>query len=1301
MARIVVKYEDATVYKPSDYDTLEGIVAQECPDFTWEQFALFNWGTKLHPEVNRALIELYGCIEVDTADCTKSKIHAKYAATGATREMRIPKLWKKEGLAVNQTHTAKLKHRKPFPAIRIDALDKWFIPETETCEFNYALEGVKERADKVDFDVYCSKYCKANNAADGKFLKYTFTALDIPLLERKEKLKTDERCSERFDEWKGESEAADGILKPRGKGKRYISVANSPYTVHLRYYKQAADAKARIDVKPFWVQWKYPEPKAIPAPQSLAEKFPLPGAPPVVVPPVAAASTAPPVPTTVIKDSLKIKWEVKDTTRLSHGQILICDKDFNIVFRHALGTADLSQGEHEWTWDDARVKPLLAKMPYRIQIQAHTKIDEDDGLAVAAMHTEVRLYVHKEIGKELFDPLKDNPKDEQCFKLSVAPFWHKPQPPDQGGDEWYRLRLAECGFHPGPVDTEARDEVNNAIKDFQRSIPKRTSPAEAAEEGTARTARQTKTRADKEKAEAELKKKKADEKLAAQEKEVEKLKKEKKEAEDAKQKADTDLSKDSANVDLQNAQQTAVTKLSEATTELSEAEQKLETAKTEFEAAEQEVTDKTNTANTAASELSNAESSAGNAVGGMAGKKWERLTANGSKGADTQDLLDALKVDYHPLMGQPDRSDITGTTAVGDRLKDKNAKAILWVNDRQVNTECDVAPPDAKMKMEGYRGGMQIGDGRVDRDKESVLRPWIPVQAEFPLLSKSDGLDATALPEVTDAMRRAIGPIRVDWTFTELGEDIDVLDVSGTSPNRIRTKAYVAHHIEALKDSRENIYFYNCPEASGGIRTAAASYYKDPFGLDKDSLQPCKAAADDTTKSVYVLCHDDLSQDVEQLYDKFIGKACIYLHPSNIGGDSYRFRGQVCFEKFSGAWVFPNHEFLKERYQRLPQAQTCGLRIWRKTSLRAYSLWAPAGTGNLGTSDAGSRRHYRNAFVHFCDEQGNVEQPTMNTLITNADLDTFKDIITDNSTNDRTQDDFEDDSKVTLDALYVWPWLGEPHWNILASDSAVSMGDYEKVFLNKIWSSTWRKFREPLLHLLLQRLEANTGKLRGHYVAEFQSSGQFWKQRYKCDSCNKKMVMLEISAAGGAGGDCGEGCGGTLEELWVHNYVCDTCNYTFFATETHDSSSHDFDNDPCHETDPNTAAPCTGHYHHDGSSVDKQLEQSGYSNLPVPAVGVGLGATWIFNDGGDAATWAHEIAHHRHFSHAADVDEADTKASEHDRAVNTVDASLAGKGNDGLWDHDCVMSYSSGPQYFCGKCILKNRGWKVNPLVDP
>ncbi len=110
-----------------------------------------------------------------------------------------------------------------------------------------------------------------------------------------------------------------------------------------------------------------------------------------------------------------------------------------------------------------------------------------------------------------------------------------------------------------------------------------------------------------------------------------------------------------------------------------------------------------------------------------------------------------------------------------------------------------------------------------------------------------------------------------------------------------------------------------------------------------------------------------------------------------------------------------------------------------------------------------------------------------------------------------------------------------------------------------------------------------------------------------------------------------------------------------------------------------------------------------YANgLPLPAVGVALGATWLFTNS-NAETWAHEIGHHRHFEHAASApgDEPTLHDSENNSTQNWVTRGVA-KVKDQHWDRMCNMSYSRKPNLcFCGKCLLRNRGWRVIGLTAP
>ena len=128
----------------------------------------------------------------------------------------LPKLWKKGGLSYEQVHTLKVKKSLPASAISITSLDKWFLPADEACEVGYALEGLHAHALKVDMEVYASKYAKSTATNDGEFVTYAYTDIpDTPILKKSISADAAERSTGSESSWKGESEAAEGILKPR------------------------------------------------------------------------------------------------------------------------------------------------------------------------------------------------------------------------------------------------------------------------------------------------------------------------------------------------------------------------------------------------------------------------------------------------------------------------------------------------------------------------------------------------------------------------------------------------------------------------------------------------------------------------------------------------------------------------------------------------------------------------------------------------------------------------------------------------------------------------------------------------------------------------------------------------------------------------------------------------------------------------------------------------------------------------------------------------------------------------------
>ncbi len=1195
MPRVFKPRDEATSYTPVKDETFGDIVKTKCevvdPPITLDEVALFNWGTKVPREVVRALVELVGCNEVDEADPAKCKMDLT-RGPGAGKIL-LPKLWTKDGLAYETVHTLKVKKALPATAISITSLDKWFLPADESCDVGYALEGLHSRALKVDMDVYASNYATLVATNSGEFVSYAYTdSLETPIIEKVVVADAPEGSAGSESSWKGESKASVGLLKPRGAAARYINAASSPYTVSLRYYKKPEHKKSTLRLASFWPRWTG-----------------------------AVGLRA------VVDDSLKFKWILKDCPASMQGQFQIFDKEGKIIWRQALTPLECGNGEHEHNWTEGKLLIEEAKMPYRVQVQVHTNKDTDPGLGLAAMHTEVRLLTHPEIGTHGVD----HEKEPQVLSFALAPFYSGTAPVEDSA-KGRKLRLAKAGYHPGAIeDGEAQAPYLQAVKEFQR---------DHAKAGTFKL------------------------------------------------------------------------------------------------------------------------------IG--ASIPPERLKADGVLTDITKTLMAAQAEGRRPLFGTDARVDIIVEATLNTAINTKATQIISWVDDRNNYTRTDPTLSAyllPNMGLENYRGsGNGAGDGKQTYDKASICRPWLPFEVAMPLMKKADSLQTAspAIPVISDSMRNALGPIRVDWTFRDLAPEYKVNTAEYTA-TRVRSLRYLTTAIDAIKGTHDGKDAFNCTTALGGVR--GVDYYKEPYGVDDESLMPWKALPDAGVSTVCTVAHDDLGQDEARFYAGRRGKAGAYFHPSIVGGDGYQCRAQVSFRDMPSGETHPNWKVLRDRYEAtsLPQAHTAPIRLWRKDSYRAHVKWTST-AGHWGAHDVENKKFYEAGMVHLV-----YESDTKNTFLASAMYPglfgpgVYRTLVSSRILGgtgaDPKTNRYRAADEITLSDRTIWPWSEAKHLGVQGVPApATTLPNYWRVHGNQVLNDTWRNFREALVYDLLSKLESNEGLLRGHLIGEFKASPQYWREMYRCSVCPTDQILIESAATGGSGvGEhCRAGvCAGVLHSKTVEDYTCNKCTVhavaksislklggtacttpctgtkvkgaeaaAGFFTRTFGNAASVTTTYACNvcadqtrvvETGAGVGAqagvacgkvcPRGGKMIADPGSKTPQQIAGPTAKLGLPSWGGPLGGLFLDTDEGPRTYWSHEVGHHKDLEHAGDVIAV---GAQHDRAANTVDLVVAGDAdvNSQKWDRDCIMSYVNtetglDQAYFCGKCLLKLRGWKVEGLVDP
>lgn len=1287
-----------TLATSAPFDTLESIAKKNAIKDGWKTLALYLFGTKEADEVNRALKESVGVAKVDLAHAEKTEIKAM---SGHSGKLAMPEDWTDNSFEAAKRYRLSIKKSSAPTAISITDLDKWFIPGLEANDIRFTVEGDPEAADKVDFAVFGSNYCECTDWNKG-LAKYKILE-DEPIF-NEEDLKAPERGKNEVlsvtgadgkSAWKGQANTVKGTLSIKGTGEkeRFINVAFSPYTVLFRYRKAATDKKAMLRLEPFWPQFKrqestvaitptYQPAEANPtsiqfaytnaddadggwlivkdADGQLVWRRPLEkdelkkGARNVVwdgtYDKLALNGVMKPK---LINDSAKtneqirkegylfrswpyvfelktykgvylaaaeggnpdpslIKWKLTEAKKIDRGNLQVFDGRGVIVWSQPIPKAKLgNDAVQEFKWDgklNAGVKnsqkgdvAIEADMPYRVQIQVHTSEGVPEGLALAAMHTEVRLYVPQgQYGPK--DARRSLVEAPQAMQVSSANAWARSKPPASGEtDLYYQYALTNAGYYPGPLSGKDNPHLKRAICEFKRSVPLDVTAAAGSFKRHP----------------------------------------------------------------------------------------------------------------LGSSVINNKTAEMTGCLGSPSlSPRWSRKMWGERSRVDANE---------HAPYPKKDKD-------VDEALADPKKDLILWVDDRQYYTNPgapgathgygpegvdllgrvrpptkalptgDAAPSAATIAsakdwgLQDYRGGMSIGDTSVTHDNNHISQPWAPLKIELRLLGRGDPL----YPEANDsfvkvddakrrtAMRRAIGPLRVDWSVHDALYDVSTIDASAYPVNpepatghgaikEFRTRRFVAGALYAARRRHQRVdealesQLWNCRKTNhevGKVPDSMDKYHREVFGEGEDnSLRPWRAVHDDTEEATASILHDHIfklkdeataSESEETLIESAIGTAGIWFNPAIAAGDGYRLRAEVKFKEV-GDYKFPNLKALAGRYPVTPQAHTGEIRIWRRSTLRGYTKWSPATVASRWTDATINRiRHqYKMGHVYMTLDGAdtlNALEFDLATLFNNfgaSEQVTLRKFVkwhgADNWVADITQ--------ATAQKDYNWPWshradLGRPGYKAF---NKAQFAQVKSQYMGQFDEPQWDRLTAAILYWINFKMEAN-GHMRGHMMVDFKDSPAIKVYTYYCATHNNAWLHARRATDG---------------PLPPHAN-CPTC----------------------------------------GAGHPLQVHTDNLDGIGLAAIGLAVGSSWLFP--GDGDLWAHEIGHHKHLEHAASA--GGRVAGQHDDGPNADVPGTAKplweatNANDRQWDRRCVMSYSNwdgGKRIFCGKCAMRNRGWKYAHVTSP
>jgi len=283
-----------------------------------------------------------------------------------------------------------------------------------------------------------------------------------------------------------------------------------------------------------------------------------------------------------------------------------------------------------------------------------------------------------------------------------------------------------------------------------------------------------------------------------------------------------------------------------------------------------------------------------------------------------KDLLTKLKAD------DASRNDVVRTAGWLTR----QATAMAVVDHDQYYLNGDYSKPDA----------------HADYDKELFNPPIVPLRAKILLLAKAD---ATAASPGVDAPL-AVGPAEIEWTAFDPSDELRAPE--GNLPNlpaefRPKAKLYLT---EMMKSRAANAGHAldprdNCPTDLGGVRTSPAD-----MNAHFLSLENLTAPVIIGTK-FFGVAHSAPDHPRNEF-----GAAPVYFQSSYIAGDNFVVQARLSLDNVAGGAVKPLHTNLAglansfgplaclPQSQELPALKQSGkLTVWRRHRILREISWAP------------------------------------------------------------------------------------------------------------------------------------------------------------------------------------------------------------------------------------------------------------------------------------------------------------------------------------------------------------------------